>query len=159
MTLVTHSLSRLQDLRPRLRGLLSASWRLVKTWQKLEIPYRVPPLPEDLLHTLCGFCILQGDRYMSLILETGFYAVLRTGEFLSLKARDDQFNPQFDCAVLNLGYTKTSQRTGAALQSESLHCVVVWRHEKAKSNLMASSFLFRIIFAVSLLTLHWTRSR
>ena len=72
LSLVTDSLSGLQDLRPRLRGLLSASWRLVKTWQKLEIPHRAPPLPEDLLHTLCGFFILQGDRHMSLILETGF---------------------------------------------------------------------------------------
>ena len=114
LSLVTDSLSGLQDLKPRLRGQLSASWRLVKTWQKLEIPHRAPPFPEDLLHTLCGFFILEGDRHMSLILETGFYAVLRTGELLSLKARDVQISPHFDCAVLSLGYTKTSQRTGAA---------------------------------------------
>eukprot|EP00439_Symbiodinium_sp_Y106_P080790 s383_g19.t1 len=82
LSLVTDALSGLQDLRPHLRGHLNLSWRLVKTWQRLEIPHRAPPLPEDLLHAMCGYFLNLGDAQMSLALETAFYGVLRTGELL-----------------------------------------------------------------------------
>ena len=47
LSCVTDGLSGLQDLRPSLRGCLALSWRLVKTWQKNEMPNRAAPLPEE----------------------------------------------------------------------------------------------------------------
>ena len=46
LSLATDGLSGLRDLRPRFRGYLALSWRLVRTWQKREMPQRTPPLPE-----------------------------------------------------------------------------------------------------------------
>ena len=112
--MVTHALSALQDMRPNLRDFLSLSWRLVKTWQRIEIPQRAPPLPEDLLQAMCGYFLLRGECQKSLALETAYYAVLRTGELLQLCARHISGSSKLDCALLSLGFTKTSQRAGAA---------------------------------------------
>ena len=109
----TDTISGLQDLKPRLRGQLSLSWRLVKTWQRKEIPLRAPPFPETVLHALCGYFLLSGEPLMALALEVAFYGVLRTGELLSLSSHQVEVAPNDACAVLNLGLTKTSQRTGA----------------------------------------------
>lgn len=109
----TDTISGLQDLKPRLRGQLSLSWRLVKTWQRKEIPLRAPPFPETLLHALCGYFLMSGEPLMALALEVAFYGVLRTGELLSLSSHQVEVAPNDACAVLNLGLTKTSQRTGA----------------------------------------------
>ncbi|CAE7391853.1 Tnks2, partial [Symbiodinium sp. CCMP2592] len=39
LSVATDGLSGLQDLRPKFRGSLSLSWRLVKTWQKKEVAF------------------------------------------------------------------------------------------------------------------------
>ena len=109
MSKATDGLSGLQDLRPNLRGTLSLSWRLIKTWQRKEVPNRAPPLPEQLLQSLCGHFLSRDQPDMSLA-----HGVLRTGELFALKARHVNVAPCHEVAVLNLGLTKTSQRAGAS---------------------------------------------
>ena len=109
---VTDGLSGLQDLKPSLRGCLALSWRLVKAWQKNEIPTRAAPLPEELLQALSGAFSLRKQPDMSLGVQVAFYALLRTGELLSLQTSQIQIRTRQDFAVLNLGLTKTSQRSG-----------------------------------------------
>ena len=96
-----------------LRGCLALSWRLVKTWQKCEMPDRAAPLPEDLLQALAGCLLLQTKPEMSLALLVGFCCLLRTGELLALQACHVQISPKQDFAILNLGFTKRGleQRT------------------------------------------------
>ena len=109
LSLVTDALSGLQDLRPNLRG--SLAWRLVKTWQRIEIPQRAP---------------------------------------------------QLDCAVLSLGFTKTSQRAGAAdsvtTRVESLcRRFFVWKSQAI--SLKTNLFKNRTTFSARALTHalpHWT---
>ena len=109
LSLVTDALSGLQDLRPNLRG--SLAWRLVKTWQRIEIPQRAP---------------------------------------------------QLDCAVLSLGFTKTSQRAGAAdsvtTRVESLcRRFFVWKSQAI--SLETNLFKNRTTFSARALTHalpHWT---
>ena len=107
------TLSGLQDLKPRLRGAFGLSWRLIKTWQRREVPVRAPPFPEGVLHCLCGYFIQMGDAGLALALEVAFYGLLRTGELLTVGSHQIEVAPNDACAVLNLGLTKTSQRTGA----------------------------------------------
>ena len=114
LSLATDGLSGLQDMRPPLKGNLSLSWRLVKTWQRREMPRRAPPLPEDLLHALRGYFLNLNLPNIALALEVAFYGVLRTGELLNLRANHIDVSPALDCAVFNLGETKTSQRSGAS---------------------------------------------
>ena len=108
---VTDGLSGLQDLKPN-RGCLALSWRLVKAWQKNEMPTRAAPLPEELLQALSGAFSLRKQPDMSLGVQVAFYALLRTGELLSLQTSQIQIRTRQDFAVLNLGLTKTSQRSG-----------------------------------------------
>ena len=58
LSLATDGLSGLQDLRPRLRGKLALSWRLVRTWQRKEIPQRAPPRCQKISCKHCAgiFC-------------------------------------------------------------------------------------------------------
>ena len=156
LSLVTDGLSGLQDLRPRLRGTLCSSWRLVKTWQCNEVPQRAPPLPENLLQTLCGYFLSKQRPDTSLALEVAFYGVLRTGELLALKSSHVDISPSASCAVLNLGATKTSQRVGAS-DSVTLSVGPVCARLKAwkeRSNstrfLVASEYQFRRDFAAAL---------
>lgn len=114
LSLATDGLSGLQDLRPNLKGTLQSSWRLVKTWQRREVPQRAPPLPEQVLQVLCGYFLHRNMPNLALALEVAFYGVLRTGELLQLQARHIDISPTHDCAVFNLGATKTSQRSGAS---------------------------------------------
>ncbi|CAE7940562.1 Tnks2, partial [Symbiodinium necroappetens] len=125
-SLATDGLSGLQDLRPRLRGKLALSWRLVRTWQRKEIPHRAPPLPEDVLQALCGYFLFLNKPFLALALEVAFYGVLRTGELLHLTANQVEVSPSFDCAVLSLGATKTSQRSGVSDSALSALRLTSW---------------------------------
>ena len=113
LSLATDGLSGLQDIRPRFRGFLALSW-LIKTWQKQEIPQRAPPLPEDGLHAMCGYFLSRRQHQLSLALEVGYYAVLRTGELLTLTGNQIAVSSNCECAVLSLGAAKTSQRSGVS---------------------------------------------
>ena len=153
LSFVTDGLSGLQDLRPQLRGHLCLSWRLVRTWQRREVPQRAPPLPEDLLQSLCGFFLFKQQPFMSLALETGFYSVLRTGELLQLQAKHIDVSPNQDFAVISLGLTKTSQRSGTH-DSVTLRVAPVcerlqrWKQQAQPTTFLVpvSEFLFRKAF-------------
>ena len=120
---------------------LALSWRLAKTWQKCEMPDRAAPLPEDLLQALAGCLLLQNKPEMSLALLVGFYCLLRTGELLALQACHVQISPKQDFIILNLGFTKTSQRTGAE-DSMTLRVDFVCRAlAKWKSQVSPQTFL------------------
>ena len=160
ISLATDGLSGLQDIRPHLKGNLCLSWRLVKTWQRREMPRRAPPLPEDLLHALCGYFLSLNLPYMALALEVAFYGVLRTGELLHLRANHIDVSPALDCAVFNLGETKTSQRSGASdsitLQVKPVCCRLKQWQERSSSNafLVPSEHHFRQAFDKALRALH-----
>eukprot|EP00439_Symbiodinium_sp_Y106_P004258 s1316_g1.t1 len=93
-----------------------ATWRCPGAWFALgknrEMPQRAPPLPEDLLQCLCGFFLFKHNPLMALALAVAFYSVRRTGELLNLQASHVHVSPTFEFAVISLGLTKTSQRTG-----------------------------------------------
>ena len=51
---------------------------------------------------------------MALSLLLGFYAMLRTGEWLGIRNRDVTVDSQHRSAVISLGLTKGGKRVGAA---------------------------------------------
>ncbi len=77
----------LQDMDPKLRGQLPGSWRLLKTWAINEIPNRAPPLPEHVLHAMCGWAVLKQHYGFAVSLLLGFYGMLRTGELLEVRRK------------------------------------------------------------------------
>ena len=52
-------LASLQDFDPKLKGMLSGSWRLMKAWTVHELPSRAPPLTESVLKAMVGLGYLQ----------------------------------------------------------------------------------------------------
>ena len=107
-------LAGLQDFDPKLKHHLPGSWRLMKTWTVNEVPNRAPPLSEKLLHAMVGWARFHNHHSFALSLLVAFYALLRTGELLGLRARDVQMESASSPAVLCLGLTKSGKRHGAA---------------------------------------------
>ena len=142
--LASDTLASLQDIDPRLRGQIPASWRLLKTWQVHEIPSRAPPFPEKILQALVGYFLFYEDPAMALSLLLGYYGMLRTGEVQAIRARDVLISESHTNAVVSLGWTKTGKRTGAA-ESVTISVVEVirrlnqWQHNVPPNSLMVPS--------------------
>ena len=124
------------------------------------MPQRAAPLPEELLQSLCGFFEVNQDPNTSLALQVGYYGLLRTGELLSLQAKNISVSEAADFAVLDLGLTKTSQRAGAADSvtvriAHTCQQLQKWKvsHKPEDFLVPASPYLFRKLFREGLLAL------
>ena len=104
----------LQDQDPKLRGHLQGAWRLLKAWNLHEIPSRAPPLPEHVLHAMVGWAFFHQHFSFGVSLLLGYYAMLRTGELLGLKASHLLCDPKQSNVVVSLSLTKGGKRQGAA---------------------------------------------
>ena len=104
----------LQDNDPNFRGHLQGAWRLLKTWSVNEVPNRAPPLPVHVLHAMVGWGLFHGHVTFAVSLILGFYAMLRTGEILGLRASQLMVDAKSTKVVVSLGMTKGGKRQGAA---------------------------------------------
>ena len=112
--LASDTLAGLQDFDVKLRGNMPGAWRLMKTWSQNEIPNRAPPLPEHVVHAMCGWAFFHNHLSFAVSLMIGFYGMLRTGEILGLRKSHFTVDPSGRKAVLSLGLTKGGKRAGAA---------------------------------------------
>ena len=74
----------------------------------------------QILDALCGWSVFHGCPEFGLSLRIAFYGLPRTGELLSLRAKDIFIPGPTGPAVLSLGLTKGGARQGAA-ESATLH--------------------------------------
>ena len=79
-----------------------------------EVPVRAPPMTESILKAMVGWSIQHDHLSFGLSLLVGFYSLLRTGELLSIQSWQVHMSSKTQPAVINLGYTKTGKRQGAA---------------------------------------------
>ena len=133
-SLASDTLAALQDREPHLKGQLSSSWRLLKTWLSHEIPNRAAPFTEQVVHTLVGYCLFHQQSQFALSLLIGFYALLRTGELLSLRNKDIVQASSTSVAIISLGLTKGGQHTGASesvtlTEEETLRRLWQWKSQ------------------------------
>ena len=119
-SVANNTLAALQDRDPSLKKKLPGSWRLLKAWATVEIPNRAPPMTLQILDALCGWSIFKGCPAFGLSLRIAFFGLLRTGELLSLRAKDIFTPGPKGPAVLSLGLTRGGARQGAA-ESVTLH--------------------------------------
>ena len=63
---------------------------------------------------MAGWAIFKGWHSFALSLVVGYYAMLRTGEILGLRAKHLECAASCLQAVISLGYTKGGKRQGAA---------------------------------------------
>ena len=107
-------LASLQDLDPKLKGLLLMSWRLMRTWTSNDVPNRAPPLTESVLKAMAGWSIFNEPALFALSLLVGFYGMLRTGELLALPAWQIHMTCASQPADISLGLTKSGKHQGGA---------------------------------------------
>ena len=87
---VGDALCGLQFYWPETKGQLRGSWRLYKTWRKLEIPTRAPPMPAYIARAFTSYLVSIQDFTMAFLISLGFHTYLRTGEILNLQFKDLQ---------------------------------------------------------------------
>ncbi|CAK0910046.1 unnamed protein product, partial [Prorocentrum cordatum] len=98
---------------PPVRGHLRDSWRLAKTWQRLEPAGRALPIGPLIAAAFAGAFAAVGQLGAAAVLAAGYDAFLRTGEMTSLVWSDVQLYPLRQMAVLQLRNTKSQHQTGA----------------------------------------------
>ena len=116
-SVANNALAALQDHDPNLKKKLPGSWSVMKAWNTAEIPNRAPPLTLTLLNALCGRSVLQDCPEFGLSLRVAFFGLLRTGELLTVRARDVYLTAPKGPV---LGLTKSGARQGAA-ESVTIH--------------------------------------
>ncbi len=105
-----YAVASLQHMIPKVRRQLVQSWKLVSTWNKLELPVRATPLTPEVAMAFSGTFFKWGWKHMACMIIIGFSTFLRTGEMFRLRKRHVVTSPSQQSAVLFLEDTKTSQR-------------------------------------------------
>ena len=98
----------LQMFVPVLRRRLSQAWHMFKVWKKVERNLQATPLPPNLLRAMMGYCLKSGALDFLLLLCLGYFALLRTGELMTLRCKHLQLSS--GCALVYLAETKTGNR-------------------------------------------------
>lgn len=83
-----YTLAAIQFYKPQVKHHLPWSWKLVKVWNTLELPQRATPLSPDLLMALSGQAFRWSQTEFGWLIIVGFTLFLRTGELLSIQAKD-----------------------------------------------------------------------
>lgn len=104
-------LAALQHFIPEVAGKLRHSWKLLKSWQKMEPPVRVLPISPLMVLAIGGACVRLGRISCAAAIMLGFDTLLRPGELYSI--RKSNITWARGRAVLTLENTKTGQRKGA----------------------------------------------
>ena len=96
---------------PECRHRLAGAWRLVSTWNRVELPFRATPATPELMLAIAGIFLQwrwQDVAYMCLV---GFSTFLRTGEMFRIRREHVHLpaSPQ-QHAIIFLEDTKTGAR-------------------------------------------------
>ena len=118
LAVANYTLAGILHFIPSLRTELSCSRRIIKGWQRLELPARATPLTLDMLLAMCGLFVIWGVPHAAYCLLVGFDLFLRTHEFTGLRLGMFTMNGECTSCVLSfLDGTKTSSRKVAATEA------------------------------------------
>lgn len=126
VSLAADVLSALQHFQSSLKRHLSGGWRLLRTWQRHEVPARAPPLTWPLMEIIMGFFHYKSPQ-VALGLGLAFFTLLRTGELLALQSQDIVTPPNSFTAILYLGQTKTAPRNPHAGTAKMVQLLRIWK--------------------------------
>ena len=111
LTVISDCLCGLHFYWPEWRGLLREAWRLFKSWRRIEVPCRAPPLPAMLARAFIARAVHRNQLRLAALLSLGYRALLRTGELLQLQFRDLEISSS--CGVVSLKCSKSGLRSGS----------------------------------------------
>ena len=96
----------------RVRRRFQASWNLLSTWQRLEMPDRAPPMPLEVIMALAGKAMHQQRPDVAAVLLLSFHCMLRTMEGLCARVGHIALDSNY-IGVVALPLTKIGQQRGA----------------------------------------------
>ena len=111
LSFVSDALCGLHHFEPSTKRTIGNTWKLFRTWRKLEAPNRAPPLTKEIVYAIAYYAISHDDLIFAALMLIGFFAMLRTGEILNVKPCDCMLGATD--AVISLPVTKTGVRHGA----------------------------------------------
>ena len=117
------TLAGLLHYRPKLKDFLPYSRKLLKTWNKKELPARAAPFSIQQLFLLVKAFLDASEPEFAIVTLLMFFLILRTGEANYIKRGDITFSPDYNSFILNLGQTKVGSRRG---NDESVACEIPW---------------------------------
>lgn len=106
--IISDALCGLQHQEPWVKRNIPMSWKLFGVWRKLESPGRAPPLTRDIIYSWANYAIEHHDLIFAGLLLLGFFALLRTGELLQVRAKDLLLDDKN--GIVTLFGTKTGQK-------------------------------------------------
>ena len=113
-----YTLAGLLHFIPPLRTELTCARRILKGWQRLELPARAAPLTFDMTLAMCGLLVLWDLPYVAYSLLVGFDLFLRTHELTSLKVgMFTMADGDSACVLSLLDGAKTSSRKVASTEA------------------------------------------
>jgi integrase len=108
----SYALAAIQFFRPQAKNHLVWSWKLVKTWNQVELPTRATPFSAELVLSMAGQAFKWKQFRMGWLLILGFAAFLRTSELITIERKEvvlpQHGRPQE--AVLLLSDTKGTKK-------------------------------------------------
>lgn len=109
---VSDGLCGLHHYEPWTRGHIPQSWKLFAVWRRLESPSRAPPLTRFIIYSWSNYAVEHSHLEFGALILLGFFALLRTGEILNVRAVDLLFGT--DDAIVSLRDTKSGKRNNVA---------------------------------------------
>lgn len=88
----SYALASLQFHKPEAKRNIPYCWKLMKAWEKIELPLRAYPMPPDMLPAFAGVLIHWNQPKIAHLIIVGYSLFLRTGELMALKATDVHFS-------------------------------------------------------------------
>jgi len=105
-------LSAMSHFVPRLKGHLTAAWRLHTAWGRSELPARAVPFRARVLLAMVARAVVHGWIGVAAGLAMAFHCLLRTGELTGACFSDLVLADDCSGGVLHLGETKGGKRRG-----------------------------------------------
>ena len=100
---------------PEVKRKLVSSWRLLRAWDKLELPARATPASPGLLLAVCELLAREAHERLAFMLVIAFSLFLRTSEILAFRRGDVEFGAEE--AVMTLKVSKgISKRSYASVE-------------------------------------------
>lgn len=114
-TMGNYILAAIHWFMPEVKRKLVSSWRLLRAWDKLELPARATPASPGLLLAVCELLARETHERLAFMLVIAFSLFLRTSEILAFKRGDVEFGAEE--AVMTLKVSKgISKRSYASVE-------------------------------------------
>lgn len=97
------------------RRCFPVAWGLYRTWDRVELPARAPPLTAEMVMAVANVFRMRGRVELAAAVLLGFHCALRTSELMAAQPRHILFTAA-NVGVLALPLTKSGQRRGAQEQ-------------------------------------------